>query len=223
MIYDEESDRHIHIPFDQALYATSYGDANGPKGDIFKIGEVGHPDTAKADAHAQDRPLYNSTTNAGPAGTFSTILQWIDGQFGYKKAAGDGKGAEGDFKGAKLDLDDTAGCRILVDRLILLVQAGVWCPIEIVIARPFIEHLMLSAIVSVAGRDTGATLFGPAGTLFALEHLRLSPSISSMRWLFDPSCGVLCGLVLLRGHLTSLCSSSLLSCLQTCRSPPTLP
>jgi len=162
MIYDEESDRHIHIPFDQALYATSYGDANGPKGDIFKIGEVGQPDTAKADAHAQDRPLYNSTTNAGPAGTFSTILQWIDGQFGYKKAAGDGKGAEGDFKGAKLDLDDTAGCRILVDRLILLVQAGVWCPIEIVIARPFIEHLMLSAIVSVAGRDTGATLFGPA-------------------------------------------------------------
>jgi hypothetical protein len=45
-----------------------------------------------------------------------------------------------------------------------LVKAGVWVPIEIVIARPFIEHLMLSSIVAVAGRDTGATLFGPAGT-----------------------------------------------------------
>ena len=35
----------------------------------------------------------------------------------------------------------------------------------IVVARPFIEHLMHSAVVTVAGRDTGATLFGPAGVL----------------------------------------------------------
>ena len=33
----------------------------------------------------------------------------------------------------------------------------------IVIARPFLEHLMHSAVLCVAGRDTGATLFGPAG------------------------------------------------------------
>ena len=33
---------------------------------------------------------------------------------------------------------------------------------RIVLARPFIEHLMHSAILCVAGRDTGATLFGPA-------------------------------------------------------------
>lgn len=36
-------------------------------------------------------------------------------------------------------------------------------PVYIVITRPFIEHLMHSAVVAVAGRDTGATLFGPAG------------------------------------------------------------
>ncbi len=42
------------------------------------------------------------------------------------------------------------------------VNAGVWLPIEIVIARPFIEHLAMSAIMTVSGRDTGATLFGPA-------------------------------------------------------------
>ena len=35
-------------------------------------------------------------------------------------------------------------------------------PVYIVVARPFIEHLMHSAVVAVAGRDTGATLFGPA-------------------------------------------------------------
>jgi len=41
----------------------------------------------------------------------------------------------------------------------------VWVPMEIVIARPFIEHLMMSAVMTVSGRDTGATLFGPAGKL----------------------------------------------------------
>ena len=34
--------------------------------------------------------------------------------------------------------------------------------INLVIARPFIEHRMMSAVMTVAGRDTGATLFGPA-------------------------------------------------------------
>ena len=42
------------------------------------------------------------------------------------------------------------------------VAAGCWCPVEIVIARPFIEHLMMSAILTVSGRDTGAMLFGPS-------------------------------------------------------------
>ena len=34
--------------------------------------------------------------------------------------------------------------------------------IRIVVARPFIEHQMHNAILTVSGRDTGATLFGPA-------------------------------------------------------------
>jgi hypothetical protein len=34
--------------------------------------------------------------------------------------------------------------------------------IRIVVARPFIEHLMHSVVMAVSGRDTGATLFGPA-------------------------------------------------------------
>ena len=35
-------------------------------------------------------------------------------------------------------------------------------PVHIVLARPFIEHRMHSAIVAVSGADTGRTLFGPA-------------------------------------------------------------
>lgn len=46
--------------------------------------------------------------------------------------------------------------------LVDVVQAGLWIPIRIVITRSFIEHHMLSAIMAVAGRDTGVTLFGPA-------------------------------------------------------------
>jgi hypothetical protein len=41
-------------------------------------------------------------------------------------------------------------------------NADRYMEIEIVVARPFIEHQMLSAVLTVAGRDTGATLYGPA-------------------------------------------------------------
>lgn len=63
------------------------------------------------------------------------------------------------------------------------VEAGIHLPVCITIARPFIEHLMMSCIACVSGRDTGATLFGPAGkslhhtlplSLFPLSHIRTS-------------------------------------------------
>lgn len=42
------------------------------------------------------------------------------------------------------------------------VKMGIWLPIQIVIARPFIEHVMYSAIVAVSGAETGVTLYGHA-------------------------------------------------------------
>ena len=48
------------------------------------------------------------------------------------------------------------------EQIIDLIGKGQWHPVEVIIARPFIEHLMMSAVIAVAGRDTGATLFGPA-------------------------------------------------------------
>mgnify|MGYP005645140005 CR=1 FL=1 len=42
------------------------------------------------------------------------------------------------------------------------LNEGKHLDIRIVVARPFIEHLMHNVILAVAGRETGATLFGPA-------------------------------------------------------------
>ena len=41
-------------------------------------------------------------------------------------------------------------------------ETGEYVEMSLVIARPFIEHRMMSAVLAVAGTDTGATLFGPA-------------------------------------------------------------
>lgn len=43
-----------------------------------------------------------------------------------------------------------------------LSSNGVWVPLSITIARPFIEHITMSAVLTKAGEDTGVTLFGPA-------------------------------------------------------------
>lgn len=47
------------------------------------------------------------------------------------------------------------------------------CPFDVIIVRPFIEHNMMSCVMTVAGRDTGATLFGPAGVFlpFCLSYI----------------------------------------------------
>jgi hypothetical protein len=46
--------------------------------------------------------------------------------------------------------------------ILRLVSLGIWVPINLTIARPFIEHQMYSAVMMVAGSATGSTLFGPS-------------------------------------------------------------
>lgn len=71
------------------------------------------------------------------------------------------------------------------DDLVGAVEEGKWIPVCITIARPFIEHLTLSAIVTVSGRDTGATVFGPAGkrrgASFAAPTRLSCPRLTSLR------------------------------------------
>ena len=78
--------------------------------------------------------------------------------------------------------------------LVVLAELGVWVPIQVAVTRPFIEHHMLSAILAVAGRDTGATLFGPSDMQIAanvavktIEGYAPTPVPSLCRPLSPPS------------------------------------
>lgn len=145
MIYDEESDRHVHIPFKQALYATCYGHDDGPRGDLFGLGKMSATDQAKVNASMKCLKAYG--------GAAAEEVKYTDDK-SLKQLGQEAEDAKGNaFTDKELKI---------VNEVIRLLDLGVWLPVEIVIARPFIEHLMLSAVVAVAGRDTGATLFGPA-------------------------------------------------------------
>jgi hypothetical protein len=133
VIYDEESDRHVHITFEDAMMATAYGADPGPDGDIFGLGKL------KTD-HPSAYDKFKSTKDKLPDGVLKTFAT-----------------------SGTVPPTGSASQRLTLARaLVAAVKAGAWVPVEIVLARPFIEHLTLSAIVAVAGRDTGATLFGPA-------------------------------------------------------------
>jgi hypothetical protein len=137
LIYDEERDQIKHVTFQQALWATG----------------------AKKTADGEHVSFDECT-----GGNFITKLKeglGIEGDTLMKadiSAAMVGKtdlaGVPGDV-GAAFNTDP-------IDTVLALVNAGIWVPLCITIARPFLEHLMMSAIVAVSGRDTGATLFGPA-------------------------------------------------------------
>ena len=136
MIYDEESDRHVHIEFRDALRYAQLGAANAAGVAVFGPAPAGDVLQKMTDSHAVGRagkPTLEQLTAALTPGTYD------------------------------------AG------RIASAVEAGVWVPVGLVIARPFIEHLMMSAVLAVSGRDTGATLFGPAGARWRLSGLCTLP------------------------------------------------
>jgi len=159
MIYDEESDRHVHIPFLQALFATCYGHDEGPQDDLFKFAQLSATDGQKYELHlaAVEAEI---TANKRPALVQSPIE--MGDQIDIPTNAEEWRKFGTNITSAASAGDKQAACLEAAKAVAVTVINGVWCPAEIVIARPFIEHLMLSAIVTVSGRDTGATLFGPA-------------------------------------------------------------
>ncbi len=94
IIYDEEADKHVHIPFERACAAAGLTDR-------------GFAPTAGMPAWCDTKQKVTDAIRDNNAGTYVKDI----------------------------------------------------C---LIIARPFIEHLMMSAVMTVSGRDTGATLFGPA-------------------------------------------------------------
>jgi len=171
MIYDEESDRHVHIPFEQALFATCYGRRDGgldtgPRGDLFGLAEsFKDPEVIRKFTDSLAARPFDT-----PAGTTVIIPTLSAGDVfitalitGYGAVPNDAAKMEAIGTQAATTPATTGSESDIMLTILSMVRVGVWLPIEIVIARPFIEHLMLSAVVAVSGRDTGATLFGPAG------------------------------------------------------------
>ena len=144
IIYDEEMDKHVHITIMEALFASGIWNEDAsnyePSGGFFGEGYAETTDGGKDfEASCAAGPPSGEPAYAGTADGIRNIL----------------KAGRNDGKGGAVDPNVANGIK-------KNIEAGKWLPIEVVIARPFIEHLMMSAIMTVSGRDTGSTLFGPA-------------------------------------------------------------
>lgn len=152
-IYDEEQDRHTHIAFEKAMDATCYGhdDTLTYAVDLFKLADLDTTNTEAKKMHVTHRAKVES------AAFLDDTVQYTD----VDDNTGDVPTIDQLITAAGLITTAKNGRNVAL-AIVALVKAGVFFPVEIVICRPFVEHLMLSAVMTVAGRDTGATLFGPA-------------------------------------------------------------
>ena len=126
LVYDEESDRHVRITWEDALEATLINDAEG-----FY--------TAAAD-----------TTMADGNQNTTTLGSWADAA---RKWSTYNKG-DGDYKAAAAD-------------------GGI--DVRIIIARPFIEHLMHNVVMTVCGPRHRRDPLRPGG------HAAFAPTRRSRR------------------------------------------
>ena len=140
LVYDEEGDKLTHIEFKHALYATCASDA----------ADVADLITGTKDETEQLNKLRN-IANVAANHIAQAKIKGADGTSVMTSPFGDGT-----------ENLDTLKAKFTIQNIINAVQAGVCVKICIVIARPFIEHHMLSAVAAVSGRDTGATLYGPS-------------------------------------------------------------
>ena len=140
VIYDEEGDQHVRMSWSDAVKATCASELIGNV-----VGATG--------------PTVSDGTNAAP-----NLKEWLEhavawawlNENGYEnkeappvdwaKKFGDNFGLDAAKIKAKADEVKKNGRK----------------RVQIVLARPFIEHEMHSAVVAVAGKDTGCTLFGPS-------------------------------------------------------------
>ena len=135
LIYDEESDRHVRIQWKDALEACLLNGAEENSPDkVDKAATIANnKDGLKVEAWKAAAERWSKFNKGSGDGTADSAAY----SAATNPAVPEGGG---DPEPALLDID-----------------------LRIVVARPFIEHLMHNAILTVAGRDTGATLFGPAG------------------------------------------------------------
>jgi hypothetical protein len=139
LIYDEEADRHVKITYFDALLATGLFEADGTDKDKVKLSTK---ITLAQGFQADGSPA--TSVNDFDLGGGETHKSYMDKANALLKqnVYGAGKSDSGGTAAAKtVDALDDA---------------------PVVLARPFIEHAMLSAVLAVSGADTGATIFGPS-------------------------------------------------------------
>ena len=161
LLYDEESDRHVRITWGQALRACCIG---ATATDIAPATVMSHPST-KMNA------LPVGVNAARKASFANWLLEALKIQaYNEGKSVIDAAMAPRTTD-AEVDAANTAMFAAITAGNILAAPGGGYTAVtyanldpdcRIVLARPFIEHLMHNVILTVSGRDTGATLFGPA-------------------------------------------------------------
>lgn len=148
LIYDEEADRHVRIKWEHALAAT------------LMVNSSIVPDA---------EPIYDKPkTMVEDDLTANTRVAWYDAAMAWQKA---NERQEALATGVPLDGANTTAAMTAKEVEAYWREKAAKANVYIVIARPFIEHMMHSAVVAVGGKDTGATLFGPAG-MFGAQPLR---------------------------------------------------
>jgi hypothetical protein len=207
VVFDEESDRHVIIPWEDAIaasFCTMNGAPNGmgavsnaavmKAGAGLNAGEANTYITTQSDTQVaaaaatvagnanavQAQVIADVGTSAFPGAAASADLtagEWRDlancwrmiAKYGVGHDFGNAGGAAG--AGNFPILDAVAGAigdsfsisnRFRgkdMQKFMEIPEFRVYC----VVTRPFIEHVMMSAIMAVSGRDTGAMLFGPSG------------------------------------------------------------
>jgi hypothetical protein len=199
VVFDEESDRHVVIPWEDAVEASfcmlDQANANGMDG-VWEEAKVLEGGSGMDSAEA--RAFYNSPLGAAGNAQINQA-QGSVGKQGAKHGAHDdelsasewrelancwafiaryGPGANHGAGAGFFPLDDAPAAGYIagagapddkfcivdeyrgksIARFMQVPAFRVYC----VMTRPFIEHLMMSAVMTVSGRDTGAMLFGPS-------------------------------------------------------------
>ena len=143
LIYDEESDRHVKISWEAAIDACCLDGTGNAVAAVTTDPKMGKFSAKRAEiTSTQVNATGSKLTDPVPAATSTNEdltfkAHWVP--LANNWAALNKNGYDKDTAN-KLE------------------------PVCIVLARPFIEHAMLSAVLAVSGGDTGATIFGPSGT-----------------------------------------------------------
>ena len=155
MLYDEETDKFTRISYRSALLATGLfvADYDG----------TATPPTTTLKSKVDGGTLKDGTVVAAKPNA-------------YKQG------------GADIVLNDGSTLEDWVAKAVVLVAANESAaayPADdapIILSRPFIEHAMLSAVLTVSGQDTGATLFGPSDM-----QISANTSVKTIEGAWSPS------------------------------------